>query len=820
MGKTKKNFVVSKFRILCFTSLVLALPFNSISLATNITGVSGFNGVYYIKPQKVSGNTGFRQYSNFSLDKGNTASLMFVNGITRYINAVDNQVTINGILNTVDANKNFYNGKAIFVSPKGFVVGESGIVNVGALEVYTPSSSVYNEFKKKSVNRMSDIELSNDKYFGNGNIKINGMVLARENITLKGNNIYINEGAKIATGFKNKDENNLVSQKGIAKYSQQKTKTNAPIKAEELFNILVNTGKYGFNVSNNDIDISSSNGDLILTTNRGTIIENSTIVANGDISVLNKDRYNVKIAGEQYVNGDYFVSQSARSLAGNLYIDGDVNTNGKIEFEQNSNGNTYISGKVKSKNDMLINQNPYGKYTESANKGNIYVGGDLKSTEGDIKITNNGIENIIVENNVAVETSGDKSFIIEHGNKGDILIKENGNVDVSNNVKIIHNGEGNINIDGKIKATELIGVEHNYSGSTISNSQNGSNGDIKLSGIFESTNSILDVEHNGIGNIIIDDEMKIITRPHINSLIRHENNGNIIVQEDGVINSNYNIQLVNDGYGDIDIQGTIISDNGNIYLTKNENSVGKIDVSGNIKNNGTWVVSDDGYLRVITGVINIHHDGIADSNGDLINVKDTGVLETQNLIVIKRANKEQGDINLDGTLSSDCEMNIYTPSDLNIEGDLESRRIYFTISDSGNINLDRGSISLKDDSDLWGGPSTISLNSDAGDITIDGLVYGNSGGNISIMSETGAITIKEHGYVNNINSKIELISYGDKDIKVLGIPSQNLYGQVAADNGYLYIKPLGEGQFKLEGGVAGASNVAHTEESRVIIQEN
>ena len=105
--------------------------------ATNITGIQGNNGVYNIDAAKVSGSTGFRQYTDFTLDNGDVANLKFDQGYNKFVNMVDNQVNINGIVNTVKGDA-FYNGHAIFVSPNGIVVGASGVLNVGSLTMATP----------------------------------------------------------------------------------------------------------------------------------------------------------------------------------------------------------------------------------------------------------------------------------------------------------------------------------------------------------------------------------------------------------------------------------------------------------------------------------------------------------------------------------------------------------------------------------------------------------------------------------------------------------------------------------------------------------
>ena len=104
-------------------------------IASEISGINGNNGVYNINPTAMIPKTdiGYRKYKDFVLDKDDVANLIFKygnNDINTFLNLVDNQININGLVNTM-RDGNFYNGKAVFVSPKGMVVGSSGVLNVG-----------------------------------------------------------------------------------------------------------------------------------------------------------------------------------------------------------------------------------------------------------------------------------------------------------------------------------------------------------------------------------------------------------------------------------------------------------------------------------------------------------------------------------------------------------------------------------------------------------------------------------------------------------------------------------------------------------------
>ncbi|MBO6086932.1 hypothetical protein J6P92_01120 [bacterium] len=183
--------------------------------ASDITGVTpvqqGGQNVYNIEGQKFSGSTQFRQYTNFNLSESDVANLIYKLGYDKFINLVNNQVNINGILNTMRDN-NFYNGHAIFVSPNGVVIGSSGILNVGSLSLITPSQNSYNAFLDKyNANNLANYEFGADKYNSllkdsSGNIVVNGKILARGDVNLYGKDIKIlgNETSRsgIISGWK------------------------------------------------------------------------------------------------------------------------------------------------------------------------------------------------------------------------------------------------------------------------------------------------------------------------------------------------------------------------------------------------------------------------------------------------------------------------------------------------------------------------------------------------------------------------------------------------------------------------------------------
>ena len=57
--------------------------------ASDISGITGNNGIYNIKPEDILGNTGFRHYENFKLTEGDIANLIFKYGeenVSKFVN--------------------------------------------------------------------------------------------------------------------------------------------------------------------------------------------------------------------------------------------------------------------------------------------------------------------------------------------------------------------------------------------------------------------------------------------------------------------------------------------------------------------------------------------------------------------------------------------------------------------------------------------------------------------------------------------------------------------------------------------------------------
>ncbi|QDP25202.1 leukotoxin LktA family filamentous adhesin [Bradyrhizobium cosmicum] len=198
---------LSRFRsmsLLCAMQMVF-LPVYSVRLqaqTANVITPDGRTGtslqtsgsVTNVTTSTVSGNNAFNSFSQFSVGQGNTVNLQLPMGTQNLVNIVrDAPVYVNGTLNSYM--NGAIGGNVYFADPKGFVVGRSGTVNVGSLNVSTPTR----EFTDSLIGAGGQI---NQSAVGNlmagsfpvspdGNIRIYGRVNAIDGVRLTGQNVYV-----------------------------------------------------------------------------------------------------------------------------------------------------------------------------------------------------------------------------------------------------------------------------------------------------------------------------------------------------------------------------------------------------------------------------------------------------------------------------------------------------------------------------------------------------------------------------------------------------------------------------------------------------
>ena len=143
------------------TAMLAALGFliNSMTASGEITAGDKLNTVVdkgditNIWAGKVNGENAFNHFNKFELEADKIANMYFkqkdsTNEANRLFNFVDNQIKVEGTVNAIKNNK--IGGELFFLSSSGMVVGNTGVINTGALYVMTPTQNAYDDALKEA----------------------------------------------------------------------------------------------------------------------------------------------------------------------------------------------------------------------------------------------------------------------------------------------------------------------------------------------------------------------------------------------------------------------------------------------------------------------------------------------------------------------------------------------------------------------------------------------------------------------------------------------------------------------------------------------
>ncbi|WP_245502187.1 leukotoxin LktA family filamentous adhesin [Bradyrhizobium betae] len=198
---------LARFRsmsLLCALQMVF-LPVFSVRLqaqTANVITPDGRTGtslqtsgsVTNVTTSTVSGNNAFNSFSQFSVGQGNTVNLQLPTGTQNLVNIVrDAPVYVNGTLNSYM--NGAIGGNVYFADPKGFVVGRSGTVNVGSLNVSTPTreftDSLIGPGGAINGTAVGNLMAGSFPVSPDGNIRIYGRVNAIDGVRLTGQNVFV-----------------------------------------------------------------------------------------------------------------------------------------------------------------------------------------------------------------------------------------------------------------------------------------------------------------------------------------------------------------------------------------------------------------------------------------------------------------------------------------------------------------------------------------------------------------------------------------------------------------------------------------------------
>lgn len=634
-----------KSRIITF-AVAVALTAQA-AFATNISGISGNNGTFNINPEVANGDTGFRQYENFYLSKGDIANLIFKYGnrdVSKFVNLVDGKVNIQGIVNTM-RDGNFYNGHAIFISPNGMVVGESGVLNVGSLSVLTPSNSTYDKLKANpTATKLKDVQNET-----NADILIRGKVLARDNVNLQGAHVILPEGSTILNGvqdnvvIKTQEQANEILFKNLVNTLDMNTgeteirdgkiviKSDAKEGGINIRGDVYNMNKGSIKVVNNQgtdgIKVTggvyNKNGDLALVNNAGKTLVKGTLLNQNGTLLVSDNGEGIHLNSGSLISSDGVLSITNKGTNG-LSMYGDVVANGNAAIV-NHKGNMYVAGKVDLKGNSTANIVNAAKdnskfqiassgsiksdnkiYMENKADGGMFINGEVTAAKnlnmvnkaGDFTVNN---KIAVTEGNLTVNNAGNKLAVASKGSigttNGNLVVKNSGangmiidgTVSKSGDgVTSIYNTNGEMRINGKVDVKDSnLGIVNKGSGLVI-----GKNAQISNYGTKEGTESSTNIINTGedglmmYGNIATDKTLNI-----------YNDNGKMVINGD-----------INNEGADTNIYGR--RESTGIYVTKNShitNNIISTDADGKVVVKPAY--TGDVIIRNVTGNDGLIIDG-------------------------------------------------------------------------------------------------------------------------------------------------------------------------------------------------------------------
>lgn len=719
--------------------------------ATNITGATNSGNIYSVKPEQFSGNAGYRRYQNFTLDNGHVLNLEFLRNQEgkadpdTFVNLIDTKANINGILNTT-RNGAFYNGHAVFITPNGFVVGSSGVLNVGKLSVATPTNDTYNKLLRHNEKDYGDANFDYAAAIGRNVTKLtqnsdSNYAAGAAEITIQGK-VFTNKGAEM-TGSTVNISGNLVN--GV----KNQTALTSADAANELFTSLVNTNgsvkdATKFEINGSRILVKSTNSmDVSGSLTNGAVAANNTDAKKGTF-LTNSGANGMSVSGKVYDNSQ----ARLYNKAGELQVNNGAELNSKKTIVHNKNGSNLVvsnGAKIAASEKAQVVSNGTGNLVLAAGstveapqveiindgQGSLTTSGTINAA-GELAFRNKGTSMLI--EGTAKNTSGSTAIRNKNGNatingkienNGNIgIINEGGSIEFTSNSEIDNTGKlkiastedatGDMTINNNIENTGEIRIYNDHGKLTFGVSSNIANEQGKLYIVSRK-------EGTGISQ---EESSKII-----NTNISKSQNGNIVIRNSGtqtaasanglelkgtVKNTNGTIAINND-FGKMYVSSDVTAENGNVGIINRGSgagmtAAGKVTVTDgnvNIKNygNGNMSVSSeithDGRVNVLANAgkltlsSKVHNNSgalgdnggfyaAARANGTGVKVTSEFVVDGNGEVLIKNITGDNG-LEYEGSVSTSNNHAalVNKKGDMKISGSMTTTKSPVIISNQG-----------------------------------------------------------------------------------------------------------------------------------------
>ena len=725
------------------------------AFATNITNVQGNNGVYDINPTSVLKNSdiGLRKYERFELSKGDIANLIYKYGskdVSTFLNLVDNTIQINGIVNTM-RNGNFYNGKAIFVSPNGMVVGASGVLNVGSLGVYTPNNDVYNRFKNNPNNDLS--VLSDKNNVGSGSVKIDGHVFAANDIDVVSSRIQVPGKVLAGTG------NDAVF--------------DGRQRADELFNSIVNTSKMtsanqitakngvisfastiGTAISGDVQNVGTGSTNIANTGSKGIYISGNVANRNGDLNINNSDGsvYGAKTSNLENHGGTLKIVNTGKGIY--FVKDSQITNDNNLVINNTGAEGTVLAGNVDNKGNASID-NKAGVLSVAGNFNNngnasfinsgtqLNVSGKITNKNGELKLNNSGANGLNI-----IKTGNVQSEGIEITNSGNNGLNISGTVNNNGTAIVTNTTTG-------VEGLNISGTFTNNGSATINNT--GRDG-LNITGAVNNKNGKLTMDNTGVLGLNVSKTGKVDAQG-----LSMSNSGANGLNVYGTVNNAGDGTYTNTS-GSFEVHETgKMSNKGGTATYTNSGANGLV-ISGEVNNEGTTIANNENGPLSIGGNFTNKGNSTFTNNGEQLNISGT-VNNDGKLILTNSGAKGLNIISTANVSAKDTEMTNTGTQGLNISGNVSAKDAEITNTGTQGLNI-RGNVKID-------GNGKIS-NTGAYGLNISGRVDQgmNGNGSLSLTNDgQNGLNIGKTAIVNSKNISVE--NNGRQGLNIAGTVTNN-----------------------------------------------
>ena len=339
----------------------------------------------HIYAQQASGNVGLNRFKTFEVGAGQIANLYFktsatdTNHLNTLVNTVQEQISISGTVNAI--RNNTIGGNLYFLSPKGMIVGSTGVINAGNLTVLTLQQNMIDSINNsdKPVEKANDtLGAVNDYIFdSDAHIDVYGNIIANGDVKLRSMYVHINvpHTDNVSTGNTSQ--------------------------ANALFSSIVNT---------KGIDVE---GDLELQAEKELKIENAHIESDGRLTLISGTPGNLA-SGTLDIRGS---SANAQYIQIGVNSSIDVDSNSSIISGNDINMHTETGsisnyGTIQAPNVFNIQA---GKSSNAAS-ANLINGGTITATPLDTGNTRSGQLSITARNSITntntIQASGEVAFTV------------------------------------------------------------------------------------------------------------------------------------------------------------------------------------------------------------------------------------------------------------------------------------------------------------------------------------------------------------------------------------------------------------------------